>query len=219
MSEQCFSMEKVIEVTNISKTFSGRKVLDNVSISVQRGSICGLVGRNGCGKTVLMKCICGFIVPEIGQIKLFGKKVSRKKMPTDNMGIIIENPGFMEDETAMKNLQYLAKLNNHIEKKQVEKTIIRVGLDPKEKKKVKNYSLGMRQRLAIAQAIMEEQDVIILDEPMNGLDESGVKLIRNVIRKFKQPGKIVLLASHNREDIEILCDEVYQVQNSQIEKR
>lgn len=170
MSEQCFSMEKVIEVTNISKTFSGRKVLDNVSISVQRGSICGLVGRNGCGKTVLMKCICGFIVPEIGQIKLFGKKVSRKKMPTDNMGIIIENPGFMEDETAMKNLQYLAKLNNHIEKKQVEKTIIRVGLDPKEKKKVKNYSLGMRQRLAIAQAIMEEQDVIILDEPMNGLD-------------------------------------------------
>ena len=138
MSEQCFSMEKVIEVTNISKTFSGRKVLDNVSISVQRGSICGLVGRNGCGKTVLMKCICGFIVPEIGQIKLFGKKVSRKKMPTDNMGIIIENPGFMEDETAMKNLQYLAKLNNHIEKKQVEKTIIRVGLDPKEKKKVKN---------------------------------------------------------------------------------
>lgn len=167
------------------QNFSGRKVLDNVSISVQRGSICGLVGRNGCGKTVLMKCICGFIVPEIGQIKLFGKKVSRKKMPTDNMGIIIENPGFMEDETAMKNLQYLAKLNNHIEKKQVEKTIIRVGLDPKEKKKVKNYSLGMRQRLAIAQAIMEEQDVIILDEPMNGLDIEGVKQVRQLLLELK----------------------------------
>ena len=216
MSEQCFSMEKVIEVTNISKTFSGRKVLDNVSISVQRGSICGLVGRNGCGKTVLMKCICGFIVPEIGRIKLFGKKVSRKKMPTDNMGIIIENPGFMEDETAMKNLQYLAKLNNHIEKKQVEKTIIRVGLDPKEKKKVKNYSLGMRQRLAIAQAIMEEQDVIILDEPMNGLDIEGVKQVRQLLLELKNEGKTILLASHNSEDIRHLCDKVYRMDAGKI---
>ena len=216
MSEQCFSMEKVIEVTNISKTFSGRKVLDNVSISVQRGSICGLVGRNGCGKTVLMKCICGLIVPEIGQIKLFGKKVSRKKMPTDNMGIIIENPGFMEDETAMKNLQYLAKLNNHIEKKQVEKTIIRVGLDPKEKKKVKNYSLGMRQRLAIAQAIMEEQDVIILDEPMNGLDIEGVKQVRQLLLELKNEGKTILLASHNSEDIRHLCDKVYRMDAGKI---
>ena len=216
MSEQCFSMEKVIEVTNISKTFSGRKVLDNVSISVQRGSICGLVGRNGCGKTVLMKCICGFIVPEIGQIKLFGKKVSRKKMPTDNMGIIIENPGFMEDETAMKNLQYLAKLNNHIEKKQVEKTIIRVGLDPKEKKKVKNYSLGMRQRLAIAQAIMENQSILILDEPMNGLDNKGVDEIRKLILDLKNEGRSIILASHNREDIQILCDQVYEMDNGKI---
>ena len=163
-----------------------------------------------------MKCICGFIVPEIGQIKLFGKKVSRKKMPTDNMGIIIENPGFMEDETAMKNLQYLAKLNNHIEKKQVEKTIIRVGLDPKEKKKVKNYSLGMRQRLAIAQAIMEEQDVIILDEPMNGLDIEGVKQVRQLLLELKNEGKTILLASHNSEDIRHLCDKVYRMDAGKI---
>lgn len=216
MSEQCFSMEKVIEVTNISKTFSGRKVLDNVSIFVQRGSICGLVGRNGCGKTVLMKCICGFIVPEMGQIKLLGKKVSRKKMPTDNIGIIIENPGFMEDETAMKNLQYLAKLNNRIGKKQVEEAIIRVGLDPKEKKKVKNYSLGMRQRLAIAQAIMEEQDVIILDEPMNGLDIEGVKQVRQLLLELKNEGKTILLASHNSEDIRHLCDKVYRMDAGKI---
>ena len=216
MSEQCFSMEKVIEVTNISKTFSGRKVLDNVSISVQRGSICGLVGRNGCGKTVLMKCICGFIVPETGQIKLLGKKVSRKKMPTDNIGIIIENPGFMEDETAMKNLQYLAKLNNRIGKKQVEEAIIRVGLDPKEKKKVKNYSLGMKQRLAIAQAIMEEQDVIILDEPMNGLDIEGVKQVRQLLLELKNEGKTMLLASHNSEDIRHLCDKVYRMDAGKI---
>ena len=216
MSEQCFSMEKVIEVTNISKTFSGRKVLDNVSISVQRGSICGLVGRNGCGKTVLMKCICGFIVPETGQIKLLGKKVSRKKMPTDNIGIIIENPGFMEDETAMKNLQYLAKLNNRIGKKQVEEAIIRVGLDPKEKKKVKNYSLGMKQRLAIAQAIMEEQDVIILDEPMNGLDIEGVKQVRQLLLELKNEGKTILLASHNSEDIRHLCDKVYRMDAGKI---
>ena len=216
MSKQCFSMEQVIEVTNISKTFSGRKVLDNVSISVQRGSICGLVGRNGCGKTVLMKCICGFIVPETGQINLFGKKVSRKKMPTDNIGIIIENPGFMEDETAMKNLLYLAKLNNRIGKKQVEEAIIRVGLDPKEKKKVKNYSLGMRQRLAIAQAIMEEQDIIILDEPMNGLDIEGVKQVRQLLLELKNEGKTILLASHNSEDIRHLCDKVYRMDAGKI---
>lgn len=216
MSKQGFSMEQVIEVTNISKTFSGRKVLDNVSISVQRGSICGLVGRNGCGKTVLMKCICGFIVPETGQINLFGKKVSRKKMPTDNIGIIIENPGFMEDETAMKNLLYLAKLNNRIGKKQVEEAIIRVGLDPKEKKKVKNYSLGMRQRLAIAQAIMEEQDVIILDEPMNGLDIEGVKQVRQLLLELKNEGKTILLASHNSEDIRHLCDKVYRMDAGKI---
>lgn len=216
MSKQCFSMEQVIEVTNISKTFSGRKVLDNVSISVQRGSICGLVGRNGCGKTVLMKCICGFIVPETGQINLFGKKVSRKKMPIDNIGIIIENPGFMEDETAMKNLLYLAKLNNRIGKKQVEEAIIRVGLDPKEKKKVKNYSLGMRQRLAIAQAIMEEQDIIILDEPMNGLDIEGVKQVRQLLLELKNEGKTILLASHNSEDIRHLCDKVYRMDAGKI---
>lgn len=216
MSKQCFSMEQVIEVINIRKTFFGRKVLDNVSISVQRGSICGLVGRNGCGKTVLMKCICGFIVPEMGQINLFGKKVSRKKMPTDNIGIIIENPGFMEDETAMENLQYLAKLNNRIGKKQVEEAIIRVGLDPKEKKKVKNYSLGMRQRLAIAQAIMEEQDVIILDEPMNGLDIEGVKQVRQLLLELKNEGKTILLASHNSEDIRHLCDKVYRMDAGKI---
>ena len=132
------------------------------------------------------------------------------------MGIIIENPGFMEDETAMKNLQYLAKLNNHIEKKQVEKTIIRVGLDPKEKKKVKNYSLGMRQRLAIAQAIMEEQDVIILDEPMNGLDIEGVKQVRQLLLELKNEGKTILLASHNSEDIRHLCDKVYRMDAGKI---
>lgn len=216
MNGQHFTTEQAIEVINISKTFSGRKVLNDVSVSVQKGSICGLVGRNGCGKTVLMKCICGFIVPENGQIKLLGKEVSRRRNITDHVGIIIENPGFMEDETALNNLKYLAKLNNHMGKKQVEEAIVRVGLDPKEKKKVKNYSLGMRQRLAIAQAIMEEQDVIILDEPMNGLDIEGVKQIRKLLLELKGEGKTILLASHNSEDIRHLCDKVYRMDAGRI---
>ena len=206
-----------VKIEHVTKRFGEDLVLKEVNLTLKVGQVYGVVGNNGSGETVLMKCICGFIVPEIGQIKLFGKKVSRKKMPTDNMGIIIENPGFMEDETAMKNLQYLAKLNNHIEKKQVEKTIIRVGLDPKEKKKVKNYSLGMRQRLAIAQAIMEEQDVIILDEPMNGLDIEGVKQVRQLLLELKNEGKTILLASHNSEDIRHLCDKlVYRMDAGKI---
>ena len=136
MSEQCFSMEKVIEVTNISKTFSGRKVLDNVSISVQRGSICGLVGRNGCGKTVLMKCICGFVPLSSGQIMINGKTLKKDfDMPKD-IGVIIETPGFLPSYNAYKNLKFLADIQGKISKQEIYDSISRVGLDPKSKKHV-----------------------------------------------------------------------------------
>lgn len=158
-----------IEVEKINKSFAGRQVLNEVSLSVEKGTICGLVGRNGSGKTVLMKCICGFYTPDSGRIRLRGEIMDRKREITGNMGILLETPGFLEQESARNNLLYLARLNGRIGKKEVEEILVKVGLDPKDRKKVKKYSMGMRQRLGIAQAIMEDQDVLLLDEPMNGL--------------------------------------------------
>ena len=219
MSEQCFSMEKVIEVTNISKTFSGRKVLDNVSISVQRGSICGLVGRNGCGKTVLMKCICGFLPVTTGTIRVFGKEIGRDVDFPESLGVIIETPGFLTQYTGVKNLEILADMKRMISKADIRLILKKVGLDPDMKKPVGKYSLGMRQRLGIAQAIMEDPRFLILDEPFNGLDKHGVAEIRELLLDLKAAGKTILLASHNDEDIRILCDHVYEMDGGILRER
>ena len=176
----------IIELKDISKSFSGRKVLNQINLSIKKGDIVGLIGRNGSGKTVLMKCICGFLTPEQGRIKLRGKNVDFQKNNIENIGIILETPGFLEQETALNNLWYLANLRNLIEKKEVENAIERVGLNPKEKKKVKKYSMGMRQRLGIAQAIMEKPDILLLDEPTNSLDEKGVETVRKLFLQLKK---------------------------------
>lgn len=208
----------MIEVEHVSKYFSGRKVLDDVSFCVQEKSICGLVGRNGSGKTVLMKCICGFLLPESGQIRLRGKTLDAKHNVIGNMGIIIEVPGFLEGESARNNLLYLARLNGRIGKAEVDEALRKVGLDPVEKKRVKKYSLGMRQRLGIAQAIMEDPDIIIFDEPMNGLDEDGVRKMRKLFLELKDQGKTMIIASHNAEDIRCLCDQVYKIDHGKIRR-
>ena len=201
----------MIEIENVSKSFKGRKVLDQVNLKIDRGTICGLIGRNGSGKTVLMKCICGFMIPDNGTIKIRGKKMVKGEDITGNMGIIIETPGFLESESAKKNLLYLAKLNGLISSKEIDHFIRKVGLNPEDKKKVKNYSMGMKQRLGIAQAIMENPDIILLDEPMNGLDEKGVDEMRKIFYQLKEEGKTILMASHNPEDIKSLCDKVYKM--------
>lgn len=208
----------VIEVEKVSKSFSGRKVLDDVSLSVEKGTICGLIGRNGSGKTVLMKCICGFLIPEQGTIKLRGKTLDDKENSVGNMGIILETPGFLEQETAFNNLLYLAKLNGVIGKNKVRKAIKKVGLNPDDKKKVKKYSMGMRQRLGIAQAIMEDPDIILLDEPMNSLDEQGVELMRELFLQLKREEKTILIASHDMEDIHYLCDTVYRMTDGKLKQ-
>lgn len=201
----------IIELKDISKSFSGRKVLNQINLSIKKGDIVGLIGRNGSGKTVLLKCICGFLTPEQGRIKLRGKNVDFQKNNIENIGIILETPGFLEQETALNNLWYLANLRNLIEKKEVENAIERVGLNPKEKKKVKKYSMGMRQRLGIAQAIMEKPDILLLDEPTNSLDEKGVETVRKLFLQLKKEGITILIASHNMEDIYCLCDKVYRL--------
>ena len=204
--------EKIaISVQNLSKSFGQERVLKNVSRDFEKGKIHGIVGNNGSGKTVLMKCICGFLIPDSGSITVNGERVGVDVDFPRDMGLIIETPGFLPNVTGMKNLEILASLNKKIGLEEIAAAIRRVGLDPLMKKPVGKYSLGMRQRLGIAQAIMEDPALLILDEPLNGLDKHGVREMRQLIKGLKEQGKTILLASHNQGDIDELCDTVCEM--------
>lgn len=203
--------ETIIQVEHAVKKYGNQIVLNDVSLSIEKGSISGIVGRNGSGKTVLFKSICGFVPLDSGQIIVDGKVIGKDTDMAENVGAIIENPGFLPNYNALKNLRFLAKIRNRIKDQQIIEAIERVGLDPNSKKWVGKYSLGMRQRLGIAQAIMENPDILILDEPMNGLDKHGVEDIRKLLLELKELGKTILIASHNPLDIELLCDNVYEM--------
>ena len=205
------SKEYAIIVENVVKQFGEERVLKNVSHGFEKGKVHGIIGNNGSGKTVMFKCICGFMQPTEGRILVRGKEIGKDVDFPEHIGIIIETPGFLAFKTGFRNLQILASLNNRIGREEIIRTIERVGLDPAMKKTVSKYSLGMRQRLGIAQAIMEDPDLLILDEPFNGLDKHGVADIRNIIMELKEQGKTILLASHNAEDIRILCDTVCEM--------
>ena len=200
-----------ISVQQVSKSFGEAEVLHEVSHEFERGKIHGIVGNNGSGKTVLMKCICGFLLPTKGRILVDNKWVGHDMDFPEDAGIIIETPGFLPNLTGMKNLELLASLRRRIEREAIRQAIIRVGLDPDMKKPVGKYSLGMRQRLGIAQAIMENPSLLILDEPLNGLDKIAVVQMRSLIRELREQGKTVILASHNQQDIEELCDTVCEM--------
>ena len=201
----------MIQVKNAKKKFGEQTVLCDVSLELEKGKIYGFVGRNGSGKTVLFKSICGFIHLDSGEIIVDGKKIGFDDDMIKDAGIIIENPGFLPNYSAFRNLKFLAMINNTISDEQIKSAIKLVGLDPDSKKTVGKFSLGMRQRLAIAQAIMENPHILILDEPMNGLDKHGVEDIRSLLLKLKDEDKIILIASHNPLDIQTLCDEVYEM--------
>lgn len=201
----------VIEVKNVTKRYGAQTVLNNVSMECHAGGIYGLIGRNGSGKTVLMKCILGLLAPDSGEIFVGGKLIGKDVDFADDVGFIIEQPGFLPHETALKNLKYLASLRRRAGAERVKECIRLVGLDPGDRKKVGKFSMGMRQRLGIAQAIMEDPRILMLDEPMNGLDNSGVAEMRESFKMFKVRGKTIILASHNREDIDILCDRVFEL--------
>ena len=209
-------MESIIKVDKVIKKFGSEIALNNVSIEFERGKIYGIVGRNGSGKTVLFKTIIGFLKPTDGRIIVDGKEIGKDTDFADHIGIIIETPGFLSAYSGYKNLEYLASIKNRIGKNEIKKSMERVGLDPNSKKKVGKYSLGMRQRLGIAQAIMENPDILILDEPMNGLDNQGVEDVREILLNLKDEGKSIILASHNKEDIEVLCDEVYEMDHGKL---
>lgn len=205
-----------IKVDNAVKKFDKYTILDHVNITCNKGEICGIVGRNGSGKTVLFKSICGFVKLNEGTITVNGKVMGKDLRVLKKAGIIIEEPGFLRNKSGMKNLEYLYMINNKKDKKYLRSVMENVGLDPYSRKKVGKYSLGMRQRLAIAQATMEDQDIIILDEPMNGLDNHGVQEVREYLLQLKKQGKTILIASHNREDIDVLCDKVYEMDNGRV---
>lgn len=198
-----------VELTNVRKCFGEEEVLKKLDFSMERGKVYGIVGNNGSGKTVLMKCICGFLPVTEGLVKVGGKYIGREIDFPESIGVIIETPGFLANLSGRRNLEILAGLRGNLKREDITEVLLRVGLNPDLKKPVSKYSLGMRQRLGIAQAIMEEPEFLILDEPFNGLDRHGVEEIRRLILKEKEKGKTILLASHNSEDIRILCDRVY----------
>lgn len=201
-----------IKAEHIYKSFGKEKVLNDVSLEVTAGRIIGITGNNGSGKTVFMKCICGFLIPDKGKIIVNGKRVGKECDFPDSLGIIIETPGFIPDLSGYRNLKILASLKGVIGKKEILDTLQLVGLEKHMHKAVSKYSLGMRQRLGIAQAIMENPDVLILDEPFNGLDKTTAAEMRVLLRQLKEAGKAILLASHNAADIEELCDAVYEME-------
>ncbi len=205
-----------IVVDNIVKTIKKKIILNNISLQLESGNIYGFVGRNGCGKTMLFRAISGLMHIDSGKIKV-DEKILHKDMPIiQNMGIIIENAGLYDEFTGYKNLQMLSKINNKISNEDIKKSLSDVGLNPDDKRTVKKYSLGMKQRLIIAQAIMEKPDILMLDEPTNALDEKGVDIVREIILREKKRGALILLASHNKEDISILTDRVYILENGRI---
>lgn len=213
------NMDYGIEVENVCKSFGKQEVLKNISIKIPRGSIHGVVGNNGSGKTVLMKCICGFMHCDKGKVMVNGKQVGKDVDFPEDIGIIIETPGFISNLSGYKNLKILAALKGKIGKKEIRETLIKVGLNPDMKKHVSKYSLGMRQRLGLAQAIMENPSVLVLDEPFNGLDKYGVLEMRELLKSLKREGKSILLASHNAQDIEELCDFVYDLMEKDEENK
>ena len=204
-------MMPYIEIKHVTKKFKEDTVLYDINISMERGKVYGFAGNNGSGKTVLMKCICGFLPVTEGSIRVNGKVVGKEVDFPESLGVIIETPGFLTNLTGVRNLEILAGLRGIIARKDIENAIRKAGLDPALKKSVSKYSLGMRQRLGIAQAIMEDPECLILDEPFNGLDKHGVADIRSLLLDLKKQGKTIILASHNSEDIRILCDKVYEM--------
>lgn len=201
----------MIDVQSVCKSFGEEEILHGIDRHFEAGQIHGIIGNNGSGKTVLMKCICGFLHPTSGRVLVEGREVGKEMDFPKQMGIIIETPGFLPNLTGMKNLKLLASLRRKITETQIRETIQRVGLDPDLKKPVSKYSLGMRQRLGIAQAIMEDPSLLILDEPFNGLDKNGVAQMRELIKELRSEGKTILLASHNQADIDELCDTVCEM--------
>lgn len=203
----------IIEVKDLSKKFKDQIILQSTTISFESGKIHGIVGMNGSGKTVFLKLLCGLLCPSTGTVTVNGAVLGKDRDFAPDTGILIETPQFLPFRSGFRNLVDLAGIRNVIEKEKIIETMRMTGLDPESKKRVGKYSLGMRQRLGIAQAIMEEPSLLLLDEPMNGLDRRGCEDMRNLFLHLRESGKTIILASHIAEDIRMLCDTVFELED------
>lgn len=210
-------MSLALQLKNITKDFTNERVINNVSLDIEVGKIVGLVGRNGSGKSVLFKIICGLFKPTLGEVIVFNENITKTNEYPKNTRAVIENPHFLEFKSGYQNLEYLSNLTGSFNKKAIEEALSTVNLEEKDwNKKVKHYSLGMKQKLAFAQAIMDHPKLIILDEPFNGLEESSVIHFRKLIKELQLKGTTIVLASHIMEDIDILCDNVYEIKRGNL---
>lgn len=211
-------MEDIMEliVTNISKKIKRNVILSNISLHLKSGNIYGFVGPNGSGKTMLFRALSGLMKVDSGEIRLDEKVLKKDIDILPNLGIILENAGLYPEFTGMENLEMLAKVNKKVQREEIENTIRRVGLNPADKRLYRKYSLGMKQRIVIAQAIMEQPDILMLDEPTNALDENGIDKIRHIILEEKERGALILIASHNKEDSTLLADQVFYINNGSL---
>ncbi len=206
----------MIEIKDVSLIIDKREILKRINLVLEKNQIYGLVGKNGSGKTMLMKCISGFVRQTAGEIRVDGKRIGTDIDFPEHTGIIIESPGFIPYYTGFQNLRFLAGINHRIQDADIRDALLQCGLDPDLKLAVRKYSLGMRQRLGIAQAIMERPRLLILDEPTNGLDHQGVEEIRKLVLHLRETGTTILMASHNAEDIQILCNSVWEMANGEL---
>ena len=211
-------MEKLIQIKNLTKCFGETKVLDKINVNFDRGHIYGIIGRNGSGKSMLMKCICGLVVPTSGEIIIDNKKLGTDIDLPENLAGIIEEPGFLENYSAYKNLQFLSMIKNKIGKEEIIQTLKSVRLDPYSKLHVGKYSMGMKQRLGIAQAIMEKPELIILDEPSNALDEKSEEILWQIVSEEKERGALILISCHTTETLEKVSDEIFRMDMGQIKE-
>lgn len=209
-------MGTVVRLEDYCKSFKSAEVLKNINLTLESGKVIGLKGKNGSGKTMLMRAISGLILPTSGKVYINDKELGRHISFPPSIGILIENPSFISNYTGFKNLKILASIQNRISDDEIRDAIRKVGLDPDDKRTFKKYSLGIKQRLGIAAAIMERPDIVILDEPINALDEAGAGLIKGLLDELKANGSLIIIACHDTEELNYLSDEIYEIYDGEI---
>lgn len=208
----------VVQLENVTKSFKGTLLFENVSAIFEPGRIYGIVGHNGSGKSVLFKMMCGFMAPDSGDVIVDPRFMSKDRTFPEEFGVIIDRPGYLPQKTGLDNLRDLARIRDVIGDDEIRASMERVGLPPGTKQAVRNYSLGMKQKLALAQAIMEDPQVLLLDEPFNALDSDSVDRVRNLLREYREDGRTIIFTSHNKEDMDLLADHVFRIRANSLEK-
>lgn len=205
-----------LEVINVTKIIDKKTILDDINLKLTGGRIYGLRGKNGAGKTMLFRLISGLILPTEGKVIIDDEELGNEISFPRSIGILIENPGYIPNFSGFKNLKMIANIKGIIVDEQIRETMTLLGLDPSSNKKVKKYSLGMKQKLGLAMAVMENPDLILLDEPINALDEASVRIVHDLLQQHKERGALIIVASHDREELNLLSDEVLVMENGRM---